>query len=160
MFHPISNSFKKSILNKTKQTIMKAKTNNAVSKDLEMVFNEETQQSFIQFLKSANIEIPTEKISAIEEQISNAKSSNLKKSAINNIVYAEGIKFGHLLKQTVGGMWAYDLKKHPYPFIKVSEAFSINPISKVYKFYEYGEVESLLTMYLSMLILMSTRNSN
>ena len=158
MYNPKTITYTKSILNKTNN--YNEPKNKSLSKDLEMVFNEETQQSFIQYLKDANIEIPTEEILSIEEKIKKAKSSNLKIDAINDYVFAEGVKFGHLLKQTVGGMWAYDLKKHPYPFIKVSESFSINPISKVYKFYEYGEVESLLTMYLSMLILMSTRNSN
>ena len=160
MYHPITNSFKKSILEKAKQTIMKATKNKAVSKDVEVVFDEETQLSVIQYLKDENIEIPTEEISLIEEQIHIAKRSNLESNAINSMVYAEGLKFGHLIKQSIGGVWSYDLKKHPYPFITVSDSFTINPISKAYKFYKDGETESLLTMYLSMLLLISNRNAN
>lgn len=160
MYHPITNSFKKSISNKTKQTIMKATKNKAVSKDVEVVFDEETQLSVIQYLKDENVNIPTDEILLIEEQINNAKYSKLESNAINSIVFAEGLKFGHLIKQSIGGVWSYDLKKHPYPFITVSDSFTINPIAKAYKFYTHGETESLLTMYLSMLFLISNRNAN
>jgi len=139
---------------------MKATKNKAVSKDVEVVFDEETQLSVIQYLKDENIEIPSEEISIIEEQINKTKYSKLESNAINSIVLAEGLKFGHLIKQSFGGVWSYDLKKNPYPFITVSDSFTINPIAKAYKFYKHGETESLLTMYLSMLLLISNRNAN